>query len=141
VFGGSFTLHGLEVEPFCVRVIAVTLKRQKITLSHHRREDLLSYAIAELWVVSRKYDPGRYRDFRQFAGRSQPAQGRPLAQSRARTFDLALRQRLRLRARAVRLPRCRRRRRSTGAVYGLTRREVNKAIGRLKAEILAQGRQ
>jgi hypothetical protein len=91
VFGGSFTLHGLEVEPFCVRVIAVTLKRQKITLSHHRREDLLSYAIAELWVVSRKYDPGRYRDFRQFAGRSQPAQGRPLAQSRPRTFDVALR--------------------------------------------------
>jgi len=63
VFGGSFTLHGLEVEPFCARVIAVTLKRQNITLSHHRREDLLS----KLWVASRKYHPGRDRDLRQFA--------------------------------------------------------------------------
>ena len=61
------SLHGLDVEPFVARVVDVSLRRRRIVLDAHRREDLLAYAVSELWVASRRYDARRYRSFRQFA--------------------------------------------------------------------------
>jgi hypothetical protein len=65
LLNGRLELHG--VEPFVDRIVSVTLKRRNIVLSEHRREDLLAYAVAELWVASGKFDPARYSSFQQFA--------------------------------------------------------------------------
>jgi hypothetical protein len=67
VLNGRLELHGLDVEPFVARIVDGTLKRRNIVLAYHRREDLLAYAVAELWIASSKYDAGRYRSFARFA--------------------------------------------------------------------------
>jgi hypothetical protein len=86
VLNGQLSLHGLDdVEPFVARVIDATLRRRNIALDAHRKEEVLAYAVSELWVASRKYDARRYKSFGQFADGV-----------------------------VARLPRCRRRRRSTG---------------------------
>ena len=64
---GRFALHGLDVEPLVARVVDGTLRKRNIVLDAHRREDLIAFCISELWVASRKFDAGRYREFRQFA--------------------------------------------------------------------------
>jgi len=68
LLSGQFSLHGLDVEPFAARVVDRTLRRRNIEIySVHRREDLLAFVIAEVWVASRKFDARRYASFEQFA--------------------------------------------------------------------------
>jgi hypothetical protein len=68
VLNGQLSLHGLDdVEPFVARVIDATLRRRNIALDAHRKEEVLAYAVSELWVASRKYDARRYKSFGQFA--------------------------------------------------------------------------
>jgi DNA-directed RNA polymerase specialized sigma24 family protein len=54
VLHGRLSLHGIEdAEAFC-RNIAHNAELP----NYHDREDLLAYLIAELWILSTRYEPG-----------------------------------------------------------------------------------
>jgi len=68
VLNGTLELHGLDVDPFAIRVVDATLRKRNIVISDaHRREELLAFVVAELWVASRKFDAQRYPSYEQFA--------------------------------------------------------------------------
>lgn len=67
MLNGKLELHGEDVEPFVARRVEFILRRHNIELDFYRREDLMAFCMAELWVASRNFDEGRFRSYRQFA--------------------------------------------------------------------------
>lgn len=57
MLNGKLVLHGVDVEYVCHWAIE---KAGIADLSHHEREDLLAYLIAECWELSERFDPERF---------------------------------------------------------------------------------
>jgi hypothetical protein len=52
VLNGREVPEPFDVEPFVAGVVDGTLSKRNISLSYHRRQDLVAYGVAELWVAS-----------------------------------------------------------------------------------------
>jgi hypothetical protein len=54
VLNGRLSLHDIrDAEAFCQPIA-----QQAQLTSHHDREELLAYLITELWILSKRYEPG-----------------------------------------------------------------------------------
>lgn len=59
MLNGTFSLHDVrDVEALCGRLIQQSAPND---LSHHDREDLLTYLIESCWELSRRYEQGSMR--------------------------------------------------------------------------------
>lgn len=62
---GTLTLHNVNTEKLCTRIIKQT--RKTAHLNHTEREDLLAYLIIATWKLSQRFDPSRNDSFENYA--------------------------------------------------------------------------